>query len=195
MCCCHTGRRLFLSAARCRRIDPRISGTLCQGGTLAFWGVCNAQGPSPNGAPEHPKPHRPSKRRRRDFLAEAFFGMVVFGVATLAWFWSHSMPARSAEDQSIYDTCLLERNGNTVACDAEMRLLARERTAEAAMLQQAAKLVAAGFSGCEMERWTVDAGFVGSQLSRASGIPLSDLQAGKYNSTEPSSKGAPAGSR
>jgi hypothetical protein len=127
------------------------------------------------------------------FLAGAFCAVAPFGVVEVAWVWSHHIPARSAEDQAIYDSCLLERNGNTAACDALMRLIARERTDEAEMLQQAAKLLAAGFSGCEIERWTVDARFVGSQLSRASGIPLSDLQAGKCDSTEPSSKGAPAG--
>ncbi len=126
----------------------------------------------PNGALDRLKPDRRSHSALLGFLAGAFSAIVVAGIAVLAWFWSHSMPARSAEDQSIYDNCLLSRNGNAVACDALMRLIARERTAEAAMLQQAAKLRAAGFSGCEIERWAANAGFVGSQLSEASGIPL-----------------------
>ena len=108
-----------------------------------------------------------------------FSGIVVVGLTVLGWFWSHSMPARSPEDQAIYDDCLLSHDGNTVACDALMRLIARERTAEASLLQAATKLRAAGFSGCEIERWAAKAGFVGSQLSEASGIPLDELQAGK----------------
>ena len=72
--------------------------------------------------------------------------------------------------------------------------IARERAAEAAMLQQAATLRAAGFSGCEIERWASDQGFVGSQLSEASGIPLNELQAGKCLSAEPSQK-EPTGHR
>ena len=117
--------------------------------------------------------------------------MVAVGIAVLAWFWSNSMPVRSTEDQAIYDNCLLSRNGNTVACDALMRLMARERSAEGAMLKQAAKLRAAGFSGCEIERWAANAGFVGSQLSKASGIPLNELQAGKSLSAEPSQEAQP----
>jgi hypothetical protein len=146
-----------------------------------------------NGAPDRPKPDRPSQSALPGFLAGAFSAIVVVGIAVFAWFWSHSMPARSAEDQAIYDNCLLSRNGNTVVCDALMRLIARERAAEAAMLQQAAKLRAAGFSGCEIERWAANAGFVGSQLSKASGIPLNELQAGKCLSAEPSQKVQPAG--
>jgi hypothetical protein len=107
------------------------------------------------------------------FLAGGFCAIV----ALVAWVWLHSGPERSTEDQRIYDSCLLERNGNTTVCDAMMRVIARERTAETAMLQQAAILRAAGFSGCEIERWASDQGFVGSQLSEASGIPLNELRA------------------
>jgi hypothetical protein len=146
----------------------------------------------PNGAPDRPKLHRRLQSSASGLLAGAFSVIVVIGIAVLVWFWSNSMPARSAEDQAIYDNCLLSRNGNTVACDALMRVIARERTAEATMLQQAAKLRAAGFSGCEIERWAANAGFVGSQLSEASGIPLNELQAGKCLSAEPSQKGQPA---
>jgi hypothetical protein len=149
----------------------------------------------PSGPTDRPRPDRPGQSALPGFLVGAFSAIVVVGIGVLAWFWSHSMPARSAEDQAIYDNCLLSRNGNTVACDALMRLMARERTAEVAMLQQAAKLRAAGFSGCEIERWAADAGFVGSQLSEASGIPLNELQAGKCLSDEPAQKGAPAGRR
>jgi hypothetical protein len=141
-----------------------------------------------NGAPKRMKADRRSHSAFPGFWVGASSAIVIVAVAGLAWFWSHSMPALSAEDQAIYDNCLLSRNGNTVACDALMWLLDRERTAETAMLQQAAKLRAAGFSGCEIERWAADAGFVGSQLSEASGIPLNELQAGKCLSVQPTKR-------
>ena len=63
-----------------------------------------------------------------------------------------------------------------------MRLLDRERAAEnvTAMKEEAAKLLAAGFSKREVVQWEMKRGFVGSQLSDAVGISLQDLQAGKY---------------
>jgi hypothetical protein len=76
----------------------------------------------------------------------------------------------------------MTQHGNTVACDAMMRLVERERTAEAAMKMKAlaATLLAAGFSKREVVEWAMDKGFVGSQLSDAVGISLQDLQTGKY---------------
>jgi hypothetical protein len=61
-----------------------------------------------------------------------------------------------------------------------MRRIARDRTAEAAMKAQAAKLLAVGFSKREVVKWAADQGFVGSELSDAVGISLQDLQADKY---------------
>lgn len=192
--CCRTDRRVQ------RRLDGRNTGAAVKIATriallqwqanpadpsnlmrlVVAWAMPGMREPTgPNSAPDRPKPDRPSRSALPGFLAGAFSAIVAVGIVMLAWFWSHSMPARSAEDQGIYDNCLLSRNGNTVACDALMRLLARERTAEAAMLHQAAKLRAAGFSGCQIERWAASAGFVGSQLSEASGIPLNELQAGR----------------
>jgi hypothetical protein len=41
----------------------------------------------------------------------------------------------------MYDTCLAAQNGNTVACDAYMRMIDRFRTREVALKEQAAKLL------------------------------------------------------
>ena len=109
-------------------------------------------------------------------------GIMIVGIALLTWFWTH--PTRSAQDQALYDYCLVQQHGNTVACDAWMRIMNRrlvhERAFEAALYQQAAQLRAAGFSPCEIERWAAkDTEAVGSELSTASGIPLSEIQGGK----------------
>jgi hypothetical protein len=61
-----------------------------------------------------------------------------------------------------------------------MRVLERERVAEAAMLKEAAKMLAAGFSKREVVDWAAKNGFVGRQLSDAVGISLEDLQQNKY---------------
>lgn len=129
-----------------------------------------------NGAPDRPTPDRPSHSALPGFLTGAFCAIVVIGIAVLAWFWSHSMPARSAQDQALYDYCLVQQAGNTVACDAWMRMVARglahERAFEAELYQRAAQLRAAGFSGCEIERWAAsNTEAVGSELSKASGYP------------------------
>lgn len=71
-------------------------------------------------------------------------GFLVVGGGVLAWFWSHSMPAHSAQDQRLYDHCLVQQAGNTVAYDAWIQIvtrrLAHERAFEAALYQQAAQL-------------------------------------------------------
>jgi hypothetical protein len=67
-----------------------------------------------------------------------------------------------------------------VACDAMMRLVERSRIASAAMKQQAAKMLAAGFSKREVVKWASEQGFVGSDLSDAVGISLRDLQTDNY---------------
>ena len=66
----------------------------------------------------------------RLFLAGALCGMIFMAVVGAASIWWKPRPQRSAEDNAIYDNCLMERSGNTVACDAMMRLLDRERAAE-----------------------------------------------------------------
>jgi hypothetical protein len=82
----------------------------------------------------------------RLFLAGALCGIIFMAVVGAASIWWKPRSERSAEDNAIYDNCLMERSGNTVACDAMMRLLDRERAAEnaTAMKEEAAKLLAAG---------------------------------------------------
>jgi hypothetical protein len=55
--------------------------------------------------------------------------MALVGAASLWW---NPRPKRSPQDDAIYDWCLVGHNGNTVACDALMRELDRERAAEQA---------------------------------------------------------------
>jgi hypothetical protein len=74
----------------------------------------------------------------------------------------------------------MQQGGNIIACDALMRMVDRDRLNEAAGKKEAAKLLAAGFSKREVIEYLAKRGLVGSQLSDAVGISLSDLQAGKY---------------
>jgi hypothetical protein len=113
------------------------------------------------------------------FVPGTLCGIVFMTAVWVGSNWWKFGPQRSAEDSAIYDHCL-PQHGNIVACDAMMRLIERERTAEAAMKAQAATLLAAGFSKREVVKWAIDKGFVGSQISDAVGISLQDLQAVKY---------------
>ena len=49
-----------------------------------------------------------------------------------------------------------------------------------AMKEEAAKMLAAGFSKREVVKWASERGFVGKQLSDAVGISLRDLQTDNY---------------
>ncbi len=129
--------------------------------------------------------------RWRLFLNGALCGMIFMAVIGGALIWWKSRPERSADDNAIYDNCLMERDGNTVACDAMMRVVDRGRAAESmkkaasdpaeeAMKEDAAKLLAAGFSKREVVKWAMGKGFGGSQVSDAVGISLKELQAGRY---------------
>jgi uncharacterized membrane protein YidH (DUF202 family) len=86
--------------------------------------------------------------------------------------WWNLYPKRSAEDHFKYDNCLLEYSGNTVVCDAMMRIIDRERAAEATLKTEAAVLLTVGFTKREVVEWAMKKGFVGSQLSDAVGISL-----------------------
>jgi hypothetical protein len=133
----------------------------------------------------------PRDGRWQVFVAGAFCGAILIAVVGGASLWWTSRPARTPEDDAIYDGCLIRLSGNTVACDALLRTLARERAAlpgieereriaEESLKKGAAKLLAAGFSKREVVEWATKKGFVGSQLSDAVGISLGDLRAGKY---------------
>jgi hypothetical protein len=112
------------------------------------------------------------------FLAGMLCGVIVTTVAGTAWLqWK---PQRSADDTAIYDICLMNRAGNTVVCDAEMRTIDRERIAEAEMKKRVATLLAAGFSKREVVEWALKSGFNGTQVSEAVGISWKDLIDNKY---------------
>jgi hypothetical protein len=114
----------------------------------------------------------------RTFLTGALCGISFTAIVALGWWKMH--PERSTEDAAIYDKCLMAQSGNTIACDAMLREIDRERAAEETLKKDAAKLLAAGFSKREVVEWAMKRGFVGSQLSDAVGISLEDLQAGRY---------------
>jgi hypothetical protein len=147
-----------------------------------------------SGSPSRVKLRTLRHNSRRHFLAGVLCGAIFTAVVGAALLWWERPPKPAlptveqlfgppprfdARDNAIYDNCLMA-SGNTVSCDAMMRVLERERTAEAAMKTEATKLLAAGFSKREVVKWAMDKGFVGSQLSDAVGISLQDLQAGKY---------------
>ena len=66
---------------------------------------------------------------------------------------------RSTTDSALYDACLVEKNGNIVVCDALMRIVERERDIEEVMIEEAARLRAAGFSKREVAEWAAKKGF------------------------------------
>jgi hypothetical protein len=107
------------------------------------------------------------------FLVGALCGaMIAIGIV---WWKPHLKTTRSAEDNNIYDGCLMTEHGNTVACDAMMRLLNRGR-----LKKDAERALAAGFSKREVVQWAEDQGFGGSDVADAVGISLQDYQQGKY---------------
>ena len=112
------------------------------------------------------------------FLVGMVCGAVLMAVAGGVWIrwgarndWHPSMG--SAEDKMKYDQCLVAHN--KVVCDSYMRLLSRYKAAEMAMQEQAATMLAAGVSKCDVVKWGYKMGFVGSQMSKAVDIPLQDL--------------------
>jgi hypothetical protein len=111
----------------------------------------------------------------RVFLAGALCGAVLTASVGAAYVWSKPHPERSAADSAMYDACLVDRSGNTVVCDALMRMVARET-----MKQKFEMFLSAGFTKREIVQWARDQGFADSDVSDAVGISLSDLQSGKY---------------
>jgi hypothetical protein len=122
------------------------------------------------------------------FLVGALCGGILTTTIGIVWK-SHS--TRSAEDNAFYDYCLVQWQGNTVACDARMRLLERERERERAaadpmqkaaadLKQQAQDYLAAGFSKREIVEHLKAKGFGDSAVADAVGISLQDYQQGKY---------------
>jgi hypothetical protein len=63
---------------------------------------------------------------RTIFLVDAPCGAILTTTIDIVW---KPDSARSPEDDNIYDACLVRQDGNTVACDATIRLLERGRAA------------------------------------------------------------------
>jgi hypothetical protein len=89
----------------------------------------------------------------------------------------------SPEDAALYDACLAGR-GNTIACDAWMRVYKRMKAQDDALekilKEGGARMLTSGASKREVVDWARGMGGVGRQLSDAAGISLKDLQDGKY---------------
>jgi hypothetical protein len=67
----------------------------------------------------------------KPFLVGAMSGAVLTAIAGAGLFWWVNQ--RSAQDEVLYDKCLVMHEGNRVACDAIMRQVARARAAQTAM--------------------------------------------------------------
>jgi hypothetical protein len=129
---------------------------------------------------------------RKQFLAGFLCGAIFIAVGGAAALWWKSGAKRSAEDDVIYDRCLATQSGNTVACDAQLRVIVHDRAVLqaleerhvadlAALKEDVNRLLAAGFSKCEITKWAKDKkDFIGSRVSgddlaSAMGISFGDM--------------------
>ena len=124
--------------------------------------------------------------RWRVFIVGVVFGALLtaaVGAASLWWKkdtdWSDvsslEQPQLSAQDTNIYDMCLVQNAGNKVTCDALMRLIDRERRADAYTENEIKKMLAAGASQCDVVKWALDKNFNGTKLQDALGISAKQL--------------------
>jgi hypothetical protein len=120
-------------------------------------------------------------------MVRGFFIGLFCGAIAVASIWAAAAwwkPQRSPEDLAMYDQCLAGNGGNEVACDAFLRVYAREKAKdaalEAALKQGSAKMFASGASKRDVVEWATKMGAVGSQISNAAGITLRELQTDKY---------------
>jgi len=126
----------------------------------------------------HGAPRMPSISYKWTFGVGVAVGIILASAAFAAFFY---WPAqRSERDAALYDGCLIQRAGNTVACDAMMRDFARHDVFMAKMNKDAAKLRAAGASKRDIIHWAQENGLVGSEISDAAGISLQDLWSNNY---------------
>jgi hypothetical protein len=65
------------------------------------------------------------KPERRGFLAGMLCGGVLIATVWGASIWWASRIERSPADAALYDNCLATQEGNTVACEAWMRVYKR----------------------------------------------------------------------
>ena len=92
-------------------------------------------------------------------VAAAFAGSWVGSSFTAS---RNSVSVRPYADYQAYDECLARHGGNTVQCEAHMRMLfrrAEDQKWKKAMKRNADKLLAAGFDKKEVAEWALDKGF------------------------------------
>ena len=107
-------------------------------------------------------------------------GAGLVGTVWAATAWWTSAPPRTPHHQIVYDMCLVQHAGNTVACDALTRLLAVQEAKDGLTKDQALEMKLNGSSPREIVEWVTAQGLVGADVAGAAGISLKDLQAGKY---------------
>jgi hypothetical protein len=107
------------------------------------------------------------------FVAGAVCGLLFMAADWRGW-------TLSAEDRASYDVCLVLSNGSTVACDAQMRVSKRNQIQHEAARSGAAKWLGAGYSKRDVVQRAKNGGLDEREISAVTGIPLEDLQAGKY---------------
>ena len=116
---------------------------------------------------------------KRPFISGLCSGALVVGAVWAATWLQQTKPALTAYGENVYDQCLAAKNGNTVACDAYMRVMIRAQE-EPALKKRAAEMLAAGRSKREVVEWARKQGLAKSDTSEITGIPISDLDAEKY---------------
>jgi hypothetical protein len=62
---------------------------------------------------------------RYRFVTGLLCGCVLIGTVWGAWAWSTQEAERTPWESAAYDYCLMEKDGNTVACEARLRILRR----------------------------------------------------------------------
>ena len=121
---------------------------------------------------------------KRTFIAGLCGGADLVGAVWAAASWlQDTKPNLTAYGEYMYDQCLMTQNGNRVACNAYMRVMVHQQEEEAAKKfwkQRAAELGAAGQSKREVVEWARKQGLSDIETSEITGIPISDLAAGKY---------------
>jgi hypothetical protein len=113
------------------------------------------------------------------FKVGLIVGSILVGFVWAGTVWWTAQHARSPEDEAAYEMCLADHQGNTIACDAFMRMVGRSRDFGKYLKERGAQYRAAGFSKREVVEWATKQGGVGSQISDAAGISLEELQSGK----------------
>jgi hypothetical protein len=120
------------------------------------------------------------KPEHRRFMIGMLCGGALIAIVWGGSAWWNASPNLSSQNAAIYDNCLLAQGGNTISCDAFMRMVERSRIKSEFLKTEGAKMRADGVSKRDVVTWAIGMGGVGSQLSDAAGISLTELQSDKY---------------